>query len=92
MNLSIKLELDIIQVDFHVKFLVGTSNGSVVRVHTHTTTGLFLLPRPLMREVKRMACIHEHRAAVATEAPLQVDGCKSQTVSANMLQYSVFTH
>ncbi len=40
----------------YVKFLVCTSNGSVMRVHTdtltHTHTGPILLPLPLMQEVK----------------------------------------
>ncbi len=40
MTLTIELDLDMVQVDLHVKFLVRTSNGSVVRVltdgHTHT--------------------------------------------------------
>ena len=44
MTLAIELDLDMVQVDLHVhvKFLVHTSNGSVVRVltdgHTHTHT------------------------------------------------------
>ena len=39
MTLTIELDLDMVQVDLCVKFLVRTSNGSVVRVltdgHTH---------------------------------------------------------
>ena len=35
MTLTTKLDLDMVQVDFHVKFLVGMSNDLVVRVHTH---------------------------------------------------------
>ncbi len=42
MTLTIELDLDMIKVDLHVKFIVRTSNGSVVRVlnyrHTHTYT------------------------------------------------------
>ena len=38
MTLTIKVDLDTVQVDIHVNFPVRTSNGSVVRVHTHTHT------------------------------------------------------
>ncbi len=34
MTLTIELDLDVVQADLHVKFLVHTSNGSVVRVLT----------------------------------------------------------
>ncbi len=55
MTLTIELDLDMVQVDLHVKILVHTSNGSVVRVmtdgHTDRQTGLILLPRTLTREV-----------------------------------------
>ena len=53
--LTIELDLAMVQLDLHVKFLVRTSNGSVVRVltdgHTDRQTGPILLPRPLTREV-----------------------------------------
>ena len=52
MTLIFDLDLDIVQVDVHVKFLVCMPNGSVVRVCTDTQTGPILLPRPLTREVK----------------------------------------
>ncbi len=43
MTLAFKLDLDMNQVDLHVKFLVHTSNSSAVRVlnyrHTHRHTG-----------------------------------------------------
>ncbi len=38
MTLTIELDLDIVQVDLHVKFLVRTSNCSVVRVLTDRQT------------------------------------------------------
>ncbi len=40
MTSTIKRDLDMVQVDIHVKFHVRTSNGSVLRVHivTHTKT------------------------------------------------------
>ena len=54
MTLTIELDLDVVQADLHVKFLVGTSNGSVMRVltdaQTHTQMGPILLPRPLTWE------------------------------------------
>ena len=57
MTLTIELDLDTVQVDLHVKFLVRKSNGSVVRVladgHTHRQTGPILLPQPLARKIKR---------------------------------------
>ena len=38
MTLPIELDLDMFQVDLHVKFLVRMSNGSAVRVHTDSQT------------------------------------------------------
>ncbi len=38
MTLPIELDLDMVQADLHVKFLVRMSSGSVVRAHTHTHT------------------------------------------------------
>ena len=38
MTLTIDLDLDIVQVDLHVKFCVRTSNGSIVRVLTDRQT------------------------------------------------------
>ncbi len=37
-TLPIKLDLDMVHIDFHVKFLVRMSNGSVSRAQTHTHT------------------------------------------------------
>ncbi len=56
MALIIELDLDMVQANLRVKFLVRTSNGSVVRVltdrQTDRQTGPILLPRPLTQEVK----------------------------------------
>ena len=56
MTLPIKLDLDMVQADPHVKLFVHMSNGSAMRVltdrHTDTQTGPILLPRPLTQEVK----------------------------------------
>ncbi len=38
MTLTIKLDLDKVQVDLHVKLLVCTSNGSVMKAWTDTHT------------------------------------------------------
>ncbi len=46
MTLTNKLDLDMVQVDLNVKFLVRKSNGSVVRVPTvgNTQMGPIILP------------------------------------------------
>ena len=72
MTLTFELDLDMIQVDLHVKFLVRMSNGSAVRVlnyrqtdrHTHTQTGPILLPRPLTREVIRSVALSDITSVV----------------------------
>ena len=62
MALIIELDLDMVQANLHVKFLVRMSNGSVVRVltdrQTDRQTGPILLPRPLTQEVKIVLSVH----------------------------------
>ncbi len=55
----IELDLDMVQLDIHVKFLVHVSNGLPWECWlTDTQTGPILLPRPLTREVISGWCMY----------------------------------